>query len=265
MAGEAALGRMSLARKLSLLMGAVIAACLLVVLGAAYEVLTASAVSGATESLQRATRQLASTAETSIRQSWARYDTVSRNEAVRRALLNGIVPARGAGKDSTLAAVERALARLTTPADSGLPVELWSTNGQRVAVVGLPIGVEDPVLPESQMSGHTLGGSTSFPRFGIDSVARGDSVRLGKLYASGGRVYFWIVKPVIAQGRAIGYVAQQRRIATNPQAERNVRALAGEGVSMYYRNSDGSVWSSVGGVPSPASRPVPNDEHRARR
>jgi signal transduction histidine kinase len=256
---------MSLARKLSLLMGAVIAACLLVVLGAAYEVLTASAVTGATESLQRATRQLASTAETAIAQMWPRYDSVSRSEAVRRAVLSDVARNRNARGDSTLAAAERALARLTTPADSGLPVELWSANGQRIAVVGLPPGVQDPVLPESHMTGRTLGGSTSFPRFGLDSAVSGDSVRLGKLYASNGRVYFWIVKPVMEQGRAIGYVAQQRRIATNPQAERNVRALAGEGVSMFYRNADGSVWSSVGGVPAPPSRPVPNDEARATR
>ena len=265
MAGEARLARMSLARKLSLLTGAVIAACLVVVLGAAYEVLTASAVTGATESLQRATKQLASAAETSIRQSWARYDSVSRNEAVRRAVLTGVAEPRHAGGDSTLAAAEHALARLTTPVDSGLPVELWSANGQRVAVVGLPAGVEEPVLPESQMSGHILGGSTGFPRFGVDSLGRGDSLRLGKLYASGGRVYFWIVKPVLEQGHAIGYLAKQQRIATNPQAERNVRALAGEGVSMYYRNADGSVWSSVGGAPAPPSRSTPNDSGRAMR
>ena len=262
MAGEARLARMSLARKLSLLMGAVIAACLLVVLAAAYEVLTRSAVNGATESLQRASGQLASAAEMAIRQLWARYDSVARNEEVRRAVLTA---ERGkGGRDSTLAAAERVLSRLTTPVDSGLPVELWSANGQRVAVVGLPPGVQDPVLPES-MNGRALGGSRSFPRFGLDSVAPGDSVRLGKLYASNGRVYFWIVKPVMERGRAVGYVAQQRRIAANPQAERNVRALAGEGVSMFYRNADGSVWSSVGGVPALPSRPVPNDEARATR
>src|SRR6185312_14900891 len=86
MSGERRSFRMSLARKLSLLMGAVLAACLLVVLGAAYEVLTTSAVTGATESLERATRQLASGAEMSIRQSWVRYDSVAQNDAVRRAL-----------------------------------------------------------------------------------------------------------------------------------------------------------------------------------
>ena len=253
---------MSLARKLSLLMGAVLAACLLVVLGAAYEVLTTSAVSGATESLQRATRQLASAADMALRQSWPRYDSVAQNEAIRRALASA---APGRVSDSTRAAAERVLARLTTPVDSGLPVELWSANGQRVATVGLPPGADEPILPESQMTGHALGGSARPQRFGIDAVGRGDSLQLGRLYASGGRVYFWIVKPVMDHERAVGFVAQQRRIATNPQAERNVRALAGEGVSMFYRNADGSVWSSVGGAPASPSRPVPNDSTRATR
>jgi signal transduction histidine kinase len=256
---------MSLARKLSLLMGAIIAACLLVVLGAAYEVLTASAINGATESLERATRQLASTAETTIRQSWVRYDSIARSEAVRRAILAAPARPGSVGGDSVSAAAERELTRLTNPVDSGLPVELWSASGRRVAVVGLPAQLMEPVLPESQTNGQSLGGARRLQRFGIEDVGRGDSLRLGRLYASGGRVYFWIVKPVMAESRAIGYVAQQRRIAANPEAERNVRALAGEGVSMFYRNADGSVWSSVGGAPASPSRLTPNDSSRATR
>src|SRR4051794_31268321 len=210
MSGEAALSRMSLARKLSLLMGAIIAACLLVVLGAAYEVLTASALNGATESLERATRQLASTAETSIRQSWVRYDSIARSEAVRRAIL--AAPARPGSVvgDSVSTAVARELTRLTNPVDSGLPVELWSADGRRVAVVGLPAQLAEPVLPESQTNGQSLGGARRLQRFGIEDVGRGDSLRLGRLYASGGRVYFWIVKPVMAEGRAHRHVAQPR-------------------------------------------------------
>ena len=64
--------RMSLARKLSLLTGAVIALCLLIVLAIAYEVLTRSALGRAAETLTRATRQLASLGETGIRASRSR-------------------------------------------------------------------------------------------------------------------------------------------------------------------------------------------------
>ena len=253
--------RMSLARKLSLLTGGVIAVCLLVVLGVAYEVLTASAISGATESLQRATRQLASTAETSIRQLVPRYDSVSQDEAVRRAVKSAADNrTRNPGHDSTLAVAERVLARLAIPVDSGLPIELWNAAGERVAFVGQA----EPVLPESPSAGRALGGQR-LPRFGVEGIAPAGSVQLGRLYASGGHVYFWLVKPVIESGRAIGYVAQQRRIATNPEAERNVRALAGQGVSMFYRNADGSVWSTVGGAPASPSRLLPNEPGRATR
>jgi signal transduction histidine kinase len=247
--------RMSLARKLSLLTGAVIAVSLLIVLGVAYEVLTASAITGASESLGRATRQLASLAETSIRQTRARYDSLARDAAVRRALAPG-----AATDDSVVAGAERALARVTTPVDSGLPAELWSADGRRVALVGSA----DPAVPESPVTGRLLG-APRVPHAGIDDVAATDSLQFGRLYATAGRVYFWIVQPIVEQGRAIGYIAHQRRVATNPQADRSIRALAGEGVSMYYRNADGSVWSSAGGSPASPSRRAPNDSTLATR
>src|SRR6059058_390483 len=117
--GEAAQRfRMSLARKLSLLTGAVIAVSLLIVLGVAYEVLTASAITGASESLGRATRQLASVAETAIRQSRSRYDSLAHDVAVRRAVnaSDGRLanPDSAASGDSVIARAERALARLVT-------------------------------------------------------------------------------------------------------------------------------------------------------
>lgn len=255
--------RMSLARKLSLLTGAVIAVSLLIVLGVAYEVLTASAITGASESLSRATRQLASVAETGVRQSRLRYDSVARDVALRRVLNasdedRGITPSAGGG-DSVVGDAERVLARLHTPADSGLSAELWSADGRRVAY----IGPADPAVPESPSAGQPLG-TARIPHASFTATAT-DSLQLGPLYATGGRVYFWIVQPVLDHGKAIGYIAHQRRIATNPQAERSIRALAGEGVSMYYRNADGTVWSSVSGSPTAPSHRVPNDSALATR
>jgi signal transduction histidine kinase len=262
--GEAAQRfRMSLARKLSLLTGAVIAVSLLIVLGVAYEVLTASAITGASESLSRATRQLASVAETNIRQSRQRYDSLARDIAVRRAVSasSGSLgsPDPAASGDSAVARAERALARLVTPVDSGLPIELWSADGRRVAYVGSA----NPPVPESP-SGQPLG-AARIPHAGIVTAIASDSLQFGQLYATGGRIYFWIVQPILEHAKAIGYIAHQRRIATNPQAERSIRALAGEGVSMYYRNMDGSVWSGVGGIPTSPSRRLPNDSALATR
>jgi signal transduction histidine kinase len=256
--------RMSLARKLSLLTGVVIALSLLIVLGVAYEVLTRSAISGASESLARATRQLASVAESNIRLSRARWDSVVHQPALRGALVR---PTRDDSRaatrpatDSTIATALRTIGRLTSPVDSGLPTELWNADGQRVTGIGL----DQPVLPESPGNERPLG-TSRIPLVGFEEIAARDSLQFGRLYASGGRVYFWLVQPVLEHGRPIGYIAQQRRLATNPQADRSVRALAGEGVSMYYHNSDGSVWSTVGGSPASPSHPKPNEPVLATR
>ena len=253
--------RMSLAGKLSVLTGAVIALCLLIVFGVAYEVLTRSAVSGASERLTQATQQLANLAETGLRQSRIRYSAAAHDTAVRGVLVRAS-PSAGQlpGKDNPAGAAEKVMATLEVPADSGLPIELWSTHGQRVAVVGSVAAV----VPESPSDAQVLG-PPRIPRAGVEDVAPVDSLQIGRLYASGGRVYYWLVQPVIEQQRAVGYIAQQRRLASNAQAERSVRALAGEGVSLYYHNADGSAWSTSGGSPTTPSRRDLNAPDRATR
>jgi signal transduction histidine kinase len=65
------------------------------------------------------------------------------------------------------------------------------------------------------------------------------------------------------RGAAIGYIAQRRRVAPNPQADRSIRALAGQGVGTFYRNADGSQWTTLGGVPAAPPRLRANDSTRA--
>jgi signal transduction histidine kinase len=252
---------MSLARKLSILTGAVIALCLLIVFGVAYEVLTRSAVSGASERLIQATQQLANLAETGLRQNRTRYSAAAHDTAVRGVLARASSSAgQRVAKDTLVAAAEKVMATLEVPADSGLPIELWSTHGQRVAVVGSVVAV----VPESPSDAQVLG-PPRFPRAGVDDVSPVDSLQIGRLYASGGRVYYWLVQPVMEQRRAVGYIAQQRRLASNAQAERSVRALAGEGVSLYYHNADGSAWSTLGGSPTtPSRRDLNTPDHATR-
>jgi signal transduction histidine kinase len=257
---------MSLARQLSLMTGAVIALSLMIVLAVAYEALTRSALSGATQGLDRATRQLASLGETGIRQTRVRYAEATRDSAIRRALLvaengaQGGSRARPVSRDSIVQAARSALAQLSAPTDSGLPIELWSADGNRITF----IGEDQAKIPEYAAGGRPLG-EPRVPRTGIDEVRNTDSLQFGRLYASGGRTYFWIVQPIREGSKPIGYFAQQRVIAANPQAGRSIRALAGEGVSAYYHNSDGSVWTTVTGIPvSPPQRP-PNDSGHALR
>jgi signal transduction histidine kinase len=255
---------MSLARKLSLLTGAVIAMCLLVVLVVAYEALTRSAISGASASLSRATRELASLGQNGIRQQQGRYSTVARDASIRRALsranANPGAYAAGTPHDSTTVSAQRALTQLLVPTDSGMPIELWSARGQRVAFVG----TDEPVVPETSGDARTLG-APRLSRGGLEQVAGIDSLQLGRLYASGGRVYYWLVLPVIEQSRTIGYIAQQRRLSPNPGADRSIRALAGSGVSTYYHNIDGSLWTTIGGKPASPPRYDADDSTHAFR
>ena len=257
---------MSLARTLSLLTGGVIALCLLVVLAVAYATLTRSAVTSAAEGLARGTRQLASLAESGLRQTRLRYRAVAHDGAVQRALLAARTPPVGTAaspqmvSDSTTTSAQKALSQLSTPTDSGLPIELWSENGRRLAYVG----ADEPVVLESPSDERPIG-APRIPRDGVIDVAPVDSLQLGRLYSTGGRVYYWLVAPVISGGSSIGFIAQQRRIEANPQVDRSIRALAGEGVSTYYHNTDGSVWTTVGGQPASPSRRDANDHGRAFR
>ena len=261
MSGHSPLTRMSLARKLALLTGAVIAVSLAIVLGVAYETLTGSAVDRGLEGLNRATHEIATIGETGLRQARSRYSSVAHRASVQQALQlasSGDIGQRGTANDSVVAAVERALGELALPNDSGLPIELWSAHGQRIAVVGSR-RVPSPEIPGG---GQPLS-VPHFPHAGVTDVAAVDSLQLGPLYSSGNRVYFWFVMPVLENGAVVGYITQQRQVSANPQADRSVRALAGQGVSTYYRNADGSVWATLSGTPAVPPHAQPPDSTRA--
>ncbi|MGZ8378262.1 MAG: sensor histidine kinase [Gemmatirosa sp.] len=222
-------------------MGSVLA----IVLGAAlvltHVTLTRFAVETAEERLSRAVRQLARVSADGIRRGARRYLDVAGDPAVRAALRS---PPSSAGLGDTT--VRQVLARLATPADSGTPTELWTADGRRIAVVGDDLRGEPRVAPEAD--------ALPVPHQGLAAVAPDDSVGLGSLYASGGRVFYWVVVPIREGGRPIGYLAHQRRIAGTPQTEQTIRELTGDSVTTYYRNADGGLWSTLAGVPVAAPR-----------
>src|SRR5687768_6320324 len=227
-------GRLPLAVKLPLLLSGILAVVLGIAMIATYQVLRGTALDRAHDRVQRATRQLALQSATTIAvQQQPRYARVANDSLVRRAL-------RGERVD-----VSRALASLSVETDSGTPVELWTRDGRRVAFVGndlqstMTVAPGRPELPEHISRGR-----------GADArQPRGDSIQYGPLYGEGSRVHFWIVMPVRERGRDIGYIAHQRRIVQNPATMRTLRDLAGDSVTLYYRNMDGSFWASAGGFP----------------
>ena len=224
--------------KLPLLMSLVLAGTVGVALLATYTSLRRTQIQIVQERLTRATRQLATLGAAGIAAQQARFLPVANDSAIRRGLA-----AMSSGRAASTAPVEKALTTLVTPADSGLPAELWTADGRRVAHVGTEARVRMRVAPGKPELPMRL----SFVA-DADTGRLRDSLRVGPLYADAGRVYFWFTMPVRDRDKTIGYITQQRRLAIGPNAQRTLRDLSGDSVSLYYRNIDGGFWASGTGV-----------------
>ncbi|HXT14892.1 MAG TPA: HAMP domain-containing sensor histidine kinase [Gemmatimonadaceae bacterium] len=231
--------RASLERRLPLTITAILAVILVAALVATYETLAHAARDNARASLRRATHQLAILADTSIALQRLRYAGVAHDSAVHRALR------RGASDSAALAAITR----LRVPSDSGLPIELWTATGKRIAFVG-----QDRLTAPAPSRDDRGVTKPSLHFDGVDSVRAVDSAQIGRLYLVGTRSYVWTLIPILEQSRAIGYIARQGRIAANRQIDETVRALAGNDVTTYYRNADGTAWTRIDGAPLAAAR-----------
>jgi signal transduction histidine kinase len=224
-------GQLPLAVKLPALLSGILAVVLAIAMFATYQTLRTSMLDRTHDRVRRATRQLASVATANVAVQQSRYARVATDSLVRRAL-------RGEAVN-----VAPTLSSVMIATDSGTPVELWTAQGRRVAFVGndlrsgLDVAPGRPELPEriSRLFGNT--------------PPRSDSIQYGPLYGENGRVHFWIVSAVRERGRTLGYVAHQRRVVQSPTTMRTLRELAGDSVTLYYRNVDGSFWASVSGLP----------------
>jgi signal transduction histidine kinase len=211
------------------------------ILAAAYSSLTRSARTTARTSLIRATQQLARLGEISLQATAARYHAVANDSSVRAALraANDTSDHRvSAARDSD---VVRVLSKLQPPNDTvGLPIELWTARGKRVALAG-----KDRFKAERPTDDHR---SLSGPSFdGLDSIAPKDSVQYGKLHQSNGDTRVWGVLPVMQGNTVLGYLARQGSVAATPETEKSLRELAGHTVYSYYKNIDGSSWTTLSG------------------
>ena len=128
------------------------------------------------------------------------------------------------------------------PGDSGLLTEIWTADRRILASGGDTTSNEDR------------------PRISAVSTGR-DAVTLSALYSSRGRVYYWATLPIIVDGMRIGTVAQRRRINSQPEAEKSIVGLAQVDVDILLRNTDGSLWATLGG--KQISPPVQRDSIRS--
>ena len=215
---------MSLERKLPILMTGVLLAILLAGVLLSYREVRRAGDVVITRRVEEVTNLLASMTSSSRPRLAERLRAVAGNPVVLRALTARPPTSR----DFT--AVRAMLSNLATPADSGLTSELWASDGQVIARVG-----DADSRRDRPMTG---------------AVATGpDSMAIGAFYRSGGRVYYWMTMPIMSEGTRVGTIAQRRRLNSQDETEKQIVGLSGQDVNILFRNSDGSLWTTLGGTP----------------
>jgi signal transduction histidine kinase len=210
----------------------VLAIALLVV----WATLTRSTLRDAQVGLDRSVRQLVSLTSNGLRAAQPRYARIAEDSSIRTALVSA--------KPRDLEAARATLRRLGVRPDSGLPVELWSATGLKLA----SIGTDSAGTVGLSISGE-MPETDSIRGRGLDSLRIVDSVQIGGLQRVGGRALYWLVMPVRVDGRLLGFVAARRHIAPGQQTEETIRELSANSATGYWRNADGSTWTSFGGFP----------------
>jgi hypothetical protein len=232
------LSRLSTAQTLSLVTAGIVLVVLVTALVVVRHALTQAALDSAQDRLDRSVRQLANVTATNVRTSRARYAAVARDPAI-------IASLRDDDGTRSTASAEAALKRLSAPTDSGLPIELWSANGRRVAFVG------DDVKQTVQLQMPSESPTSRAMRPGLDSLHPGDSLQVGLLSRrEDNRTGLWLAMPVMVGSNVLGFILQARRIARNPQTEQTIRELSGNSAAGFYHNVDGSNWTTFGGEPA---------------
>ncbi len=232
-------GSLSLEHKLPLLMTAVLLVVLAASLVLTYRTLSQSSAADARERLTEAVEQVAASAEVSIRRRAALLADLARDPSLLAAL--------EASDTGAYASARRVLSRLTAPADSGLPIELWNSRGERLVSTNPDSDSLRGEVPEAVRSDVLRA---------LTERRTSDSVRLSILYPTGDRIAFWIVAPVVRGQTTYGYAAQLLRVAGARNASQTLRELTGEDVTLFVRNAAGDVWARLPGarVAAPAAR-----------
>ncbi|MEP6992685.1 MAG: ATP-binding protein [bacterium] len=235
--------RWSLARQLPLITAAIIVLVMVLSLTITYRALVEARTSALLSRQKGLLGVLVQSGENGTKARVTALRLAARNPALVRALGTSGAPS-SARQDSDVVA---ALEKVAVPSDSGLPVELWSADGRRLAHIGTDIrGDSIAMLPPELRSRH--GTRVSEVPVGVTNDS---TVQMGALYPSSGRVYFWAVAPVMQDGQRIGAIVQQRHVVSNPQVKQMIRDMSGEEFTVFLRNVTDDFSSSIDGRPIP--------------
>ncbi len=238
----------SLTRKLPVLTGAIVVLVVGILLLLTYNALVSTRLDAMHDRLKHLTEQIAQSSVQNLRLRTGVYERTAQDPALLAALRTATSTPVVNDSAPVMRAATALLLRLRTAPDSSLPIELWTTDGRRVLLVGSEAR-DDPksgVRPE-------LRAQNGKPVTEVPSGGAGlDSVHYGAFYAANGRVLFWTVVPVLDGKRRLGYIAQQRLYRNTAQQEHLVRELIGSDVSLYLHNVTDNFWSTYVGEPTAA-------------
>ena len=222
---------LSIEWRLPLLITAVLAAGLAAFLAFTYVTIATRAETVVRDRFAHASRIVAASVATTIRQRKALFDSVSRDPVVVRFAASARA---GTVTRSDSADVVAALARLVGGRDS-LLVTLADSSGKVIASVGRPLPPEIKPIDPSAVA----------PSPGDDAFA---AVRVSPYVAAGKRVLFWVVAPVTVNGARAAYIAEPRWVVGTPNAISELRELTREDLSVYSRSTGDSLWVTTPGT-----------------
>jgi signal transduction histidine kinase len=162
------------------------------------------------------TRTLAGTIHESLRAVLEQQRSVAANRAIVRFL---------AAAEPDTAAARAAASVLESARERNLPIELWSLE-------------REPLL----RAGSGPADETDFAAaWTAEAQAVPDSGGAGPFVYGRSAVYFWLVVPVSAEGKRIGWLAQLRDVDTGGSAQQ-LAALIGGGLELRLATSPGAQW-----------------------
>ncbi|MDB4907695.1 MAG: ATP-binding region ATPase domain protein [Gemmatimonadetes bacterium] len=233
-----------LERKLPALLSLILILTIAVSLAVMGRTLSASQRSAARERTSQAARQLAATVNYGTAQRLQLLRRLVRDSSLARALH---ASDSGRAIDSALSrSVQLTLKKFIVIPDTLARVELWDRDGKPLVTIGPP--------PRSDARAWAPGRDAFAPSAAGDVRLRTprDTVINGPFFGEGKAVRYWVTAPVIEGAALTGFVATEREIPRDPQGAGALRALVGNDLDIFFRNADGSFWSTVTGDPTSA-------------
>ncbi|MBY0497688.1 MAG: HAMP domain-containing protein [Cyanobacteria bacterium] len=216
--------RQSLAVKIPLLQSLLLLAALGAMTVASYVELQRALVDMASQRLQDAAAQMATVFGASARQR-----VTAMQQFMRRPEVAAYLRSRDASHETT---IRNAITTYLGNAIEFGDVELWDPLGKRIFAAGAAF---------TEVTGETL-------KTLLAELNSANTASIGALRTEGSRLLYPVGGRVEADGEALGYVVERRRLANPSQTQQTVALLSGligSEASIVIGNQDGSAWTNL--------------------